>query len=284
MEGMPFEGVTGERLRKALLTAVILLAVFLAVEVLSTLEGLRYIGTGITATNTISVSGHGEALGVPDIATFSYSVVSDKTTVAAAQADATTQANAVTDYLTAQGVSKDDIQTTNYSVEPQYDYQNQVCPTVAPTIVNGADGSVSSSAVYCGGGKQVLKGYEVNQTTTVKVRDTSKAGDLLTGVGTKGATQISGLNFTFDNPDSIQQQARDKAIADAKTKADALAKQLGVSLVRVVSFNENTGGTSPQPIMYAMASGAAKDAATAPEISTGQNNVTDDVTITYEIR
>jgi uncharacterized protein YggE len=105
----------------------------------------------------------------------------------------------------------------------------------------------------------------------------------LAGVGTKGATQISGLTFTFDNPDAIQQQARDKAIADAKTKADALAKQLGVSLVRVVSFNENTGGTGPQPMVYSTAAGSAAKAA-APEISVGQNNVTDDVTITYEIR
>src|SRR5580692_10194385 len=109
-----FEGENGARLGKALFVAVILLAVFLAVLAVSTAEGLKYIGTGITATNTISVSGHGEALGVPDIATFSYSVVSDKPTVAAAQADATTQANAVTDYLTSQGVSTNDIQTTNY--------------------------------------------------------------------------------------------------------------------------------------------------------------------------
>jgi len=273
-------GVTGERLRKALLTAVILLAVFLAVQVLSTLEGLKFIGTGVAAANTISVSGHGEALGVPDIATFSYSVVSDKPTVAAAQADATAQANAVTNYLVAQGVSKDDIQTTNYSVEPQYQYQNAVCPQVAPVT----NGSVSSgAAIYCPPSKQTLTGYEVNQTTTVKVRDTTKAGDLLAGVGTKGATQISGLTFTFDDPNAIQSQARNKAIADAKTKADALAKQLGVSLVRVTSFNENTGGTSPMPVAYSVAAGSATKAA-APEISVGQNNVTDDVTITYEIR
>jgi uncharacterized protein YggE len=138
--------------------------------------------------------------------------------------------------------------------------------------------------VYCPPGNQVLKGYEVRQSTTVKVRDTAKAGDLLAGVGTKGATEVSGLNFTFDDPNTIQTQARDKAIADAKTKADALAKQLGVSLVRVTSFNENAGGTGPRPVQYALASGAADTKAVAPEISVGQNNVIDDVNITYEIR
>jgi len=266
-EGLPFVGVTGERLRKALLTAVILLAVFLAVQVLSTLEGLKYIGTGVAATNTISVSGHGEMLAVPDIATFTFSVVSDKATVADAQADATAKANAITAYLAGAGVSKNDVQTSDYSIQPQYDYINQVC-------TNG----------YCPGGKQVLKGYEVRQSTTVKVRDTAKAGDLLAGVGTKGATELSGLTFTFDDLNAVQSQARDKAIADAKAKAENLATQLGVSLVRVTSFTENAGG-QPRPMVYSMAAGsAAKDAAVAPEISVGQNNVTDDVNITYEIR
>ena len=204
---MPFIGVTGERLRKALLVAVIFLALFLALEALSTLEGLKYIGTGIAASNTISVSGHGESLGVPDIATFSFSVVSDKPTVAAAQADATAKANALTAYLTSAGISKDDIQTSNYSVEPQYQYQNAACPQASAAM-----GTVSSGAVvYCPPGKQTLTGYEVNQSTTVKVRDTSKAGDLLAGVGGKGATQVSGLTFTFDKPDSIQADARSKA-------------------------------------------------------------------------
>jgi uncharacterized protein YggE len=246
---------------------LILLAVFLGISSIGALLNLHYIGTGVTAANTISVSGHGESLAVPDIATFSFSIVSDKPTVAAAQADATAKINAVTDYLTGAGISKNDIQTSDYSVQPQYDYVNN---------------TACSPGVYCPG-TQVLKGYEVSQSTTVKVRDTSKAGDLLTGVGSKGATQISSLQFTFDNPTAVQTDARTKAIADAKTKADALAQELGVSLVRVVSFNENGSTGGPVP-MYAMASGASDSKAIAPEISTGQNTVTDDVTVTYEIR
>ena len=284
MDGMPFEGPTGEWLRKALLAAVILLALFLLAQTVSAFMGWRYIGTGITPSNTISVSGHGEAFGVPDIATFTFSVVSDKTTVADAQADATAKANAITDYLKSAGVDSKDIQTSDYSVQPQYDYQTAVCPQAAVAPNSGASGVATAPAIYCPGGKQVLKGYEVRQTTTIKVRDTSKAGDLLSAVGTKGATEVSGLTFTFDNPDTVQNLARDKAIADAKSKADMLAKELGVSLVRVVSFNENQNG-NPRPVIYNMAAGSAADTkAVAPEISTGQNQVTDDVTITYEIR
>lgn len=262
---MPFEGPTGEKLRTAVRTVVIMLGIFLLVQTISTFQSMRYIGAGLAASNTISVSGHGEASGVPDIATFSFSVVSGKATVALAQNDAAQKINAITAYLKGAGVADKDIQTSDYSVYPKYEYVQQAC-----------------TSGYCPGGKQVLTGYEVSQSTTVKVRDTAKAGGLLSGVGGKGATNVSGLQFTFDKPDTLQTQARAAAIADAKTKADALAQALGVSLVRVVSFSEN--GNNPGPIMYGKGMMAADSALTAPEISVGQNKVQDDVSITYEIR
>ena len=100
-------------------TLVIIGIVFLAVLTLGQIQGLRYIGAGIPPSNTIAVSGYGEAFGAADIATFNFSVVSEKSTVAAAQADATAKINAVTDYLTGAGVDKKDIQTSDYSVNPQ---------------------------------------------------------------------------------------------------------------------------------------------------------------------
>jgi len=228
--------------------------------------GLRYIGAGVQPTNVISVSGYGEAFGAADIATFSFSVVSEKSTVAAAQTDATNKINAITKYIKDAGVAEKDIQTTDYSVYPQYEYNQIVCVSYP-----------------CPSGRQVLKGYQVRQTTTIKVRDLAKAGELLTGVGGKGATEMSGLQFTFDDPNKLQNDARGKAISDAKAKADQLAKQLGVSLVRVVSFNENGGGY-PGP-MYTKAVGMGGDAVqSAPEISVGQNKVSISVSITYEIR
>ena len=248
---------------------LITLTVFITLQSLSALMGLRYIGAGVQPTNVISVSGYGEAFGAADIATFSFSVVSEKSTVAAAQTDATNKINAITKYIKDAGVVEKDIQTTDYSVYPQYEYNQIVCVSYP-----------------CPSGRQVLKGYQVRQTTTIKVRDLAKAGELLTGVGGKGATEMSGLNFTFDDPNKLQNDARGKAIADAKAKADQLAKQLGVRLVRVVSFNENGGGY-PGPMYYAKDSvvgmGGAEPAR-APEISVGQNKVSSNVSITYEIR
>lgn len=267
-----FEGNNGNRIRTGVFVVIVLLAVFLGLKSLAEAQGLRYIGAGLPPSNTISVSGYGEAFGVADIATFSFSVMSEKSTVAAAQKEATDKVNAITAYLKDAGIDAKDIQTTDYSVYPQYDYETMAC---AP-------------GVYCPGGKQVLRGYQVRQTTTVKARDTAKAGDLLTGVGGKGATEVSGLNFTFDDPNMLQDEARGEAIADAKTKADELAKQLGVRLVRVVSFNESGSGY-PVP-MYArdasfgMGGVANETKAVAPEISLGQNKVTTNVSVTYEIR
>ncbi len=268
------EGPENRQMRCAAVVALWLLVAFLAVQVVSGLEGLRYIGTGVAAANTIEVTGHGQVLAVPNIATFTFSVVADNATVAGAQAKATAEINTITNYLTGQGISAADIQTTDYSIEPQYEYQ-QACPML----------ETSSGAPYpCPSGKQMLTGYEVSQTTTVKVEDTSKAGALLSGVGSNGATQVSGLTFTFADPNAPQDQARAMAIADAKQKAQVLASELGVSLVQVVSFNENTGGIEPLPL-YATASGASiSSAPAAPTISAGQNTVTDDVTITYEIK
>jgi uncharacterized protein YggE len=122
---------------------------------------------------------------------------------------------------------------------------------------------------------------------SVKVKDTTKAGELLSGVGTKGASQVSGLSFTVEDEDALKAQARDKAISSAKSKADELASQLGVQIVRVVGFNENSGG---YPIMYAKTAamdsmgGARAEAAPAPAIPTGENKISSSVSVTYEIR
>ncbi len=257
MNGL-FEGQQGARMRSVAWWVLVMLGVFLTIEVIASVMGLRYIGAGVAAANTITVSGHGEFDAAPNMATFTFSVVSDKSTAAAAQADATQKQNAVSAYLTQQGIADKDIQTSGYNVNPQYDYTD---------------------------GKQTLRGYEARQSTTVKVRDLTKAGDLLVGVGQQGATEVSGLNFTFDDPNAPQTQARQKAIADAKAKADELAKELGVSVVRVTAFNESQGSNIVRPMAaYASMGMGAADKAQAPEINPGQNTVIDDVTITYEIR
>ncbi len=270
------DGVLKKRFFNALITAVILLAAFLGVKVLTSVKELSYIGKGVYPSNVISVTGTGEVLAVPDIASFSFSVTEEGKTVKDAQEKATKKMNSILDGVKALGVNEKDIQTTGYNSYPKYDYNYPASCT------NG----------YCPPGKQVLTGYEVSQTITVKVRNTEKAGDVLTKVGDLGAQNISGLNFVVDNMETIRAQAREKAVADAKAKAKVLAKTLGVNLDTIVNFYEN--GDGGYPIMYAREAmdskaGYGGTMAVAPQaasvdLPTGENKVVSNVTITYEVR
>lgn len=255
--------------RKMAAYALGALALFLFIATLSELKSYRFIGSGVTATNTITVNGEGEVFAVPDTAEFSVTVRETAKEVKDAQSTATKKGNDIIAYLKQGGVDEKDIKTVDYSVSPQYEWRQTACP----------------QGGYCPPGRQVMTGFQVSQTLNVKVRDTKKAGDLLSGVGSRGASEVSGLSFTVDDEDALKVAARDKAIAQAKGKAETLAESLGVSLVRVVGFNEGGGG----PIYYAKGMGgvAMMDSASSPpipEIPVGQNKITSNVSVTYEIR
>ena len=259
-----------------MVTAVLgVLALFLLVGTAIELKQYGLVGSGVTATNTISVDGTGDVYAVPDTATFSVTVDEKAKDVKTAQDAATKKSNAIVAYLKQQKIDEKDIQTTDYNIQPNYEWQQAACPM--------------NATVPCPSGRQVLIGYEVSQTLSVKVRDTTKAGDILAGVGGLGASQVSGLAFTIDSEDAVKAQARDKAIAQAKTKAQVLAKSLGVSLVRIVGFSENTNGNvmrvySAKSDMMSSGAGIAPMAAPAPDIQTGQNKITSNVSVTYEVQ
>ena len=249
-------------------TALGMLALFLAVGTVSELKSYRYIGSGVSASNTISVSGEGEVFAVPDTGEFTVTIQEEAKDVGTAQDKMAKKANAIIAYLKDAGVDEKDIKTTDYSISPQYEWSQGICSN------NG----------YCPPGKQTLTGFQASETLNVKVKDTKKAGELLSGVGGKGAKQVSGLSFTIADEDALKAEARDKAIAKAKSKAEVLAKSLGVSIVRIVGFSESGGGT-PSP-MYAradMAMGGASKSV-APEIAVGQNKIVSNVSITYEVQ
>lgn len=259
-------------LRTAGVAALGMLALFLLAGTVYTLKSFRFIGSGVNATNTIAVSGSGEVFAVPDLATFSVTIRERADEVAVAQKTATEKSNAIIEYLKGEGVEEKDIKTADYSVYPRYTWVQAACR---------ADGS-------CPPGEQRLDGYEVSQTITVKVRDTEMAGGLLSGVGSRGATEVSGLSFTVDDEDALRTEAREMAIEEARGKAEELASQLGVKLVRVVGFYEDSYGY-PTPYMAYGRGGIAMDAtnetkAAAPSLPAGENKITSNVNVTYEIR
>lgn len=246
---------------------VAVLTLFVAILGIKSLREISYVGSNPDVTSTISVDGTGDAIAVPDIATFSFSVTQTAKTVNVAQEAATTKINAALKAVREAGVADKDISTESYSINPHYEYQTVAC----------------STGSYCPG-KNVLTGYDVSQSISVKVRELSKAGEIFASIGSLGVQNVNGLSFSVDKPESVQAEARAKAITNARAKASILADKLGVSLGRIVSFTE--GGASPRPMMYAMTAkaGAMDSAAVAPEIPAGEQKVTSTVSITYEIK
>jgi uncharacterized protein YggE len=255
--------------------------IFLAVLTIKEIKSIGYVGKDTPIMNTISVSGKGEAVAVPDIATFSFTVTESATTVTEAQTKATTRTNNALKGVKDSGVADKDIKTTYYSINPKYEYQNAVCPTSAPSYVGAPE-----RVIYCPQGKSTLTGYEVSQSIQVKIRDLDKAGAIFSTIGSLGVQNVNGLDFSIDDEEKVKSEARSLAIADAQSKAKELAKQLGVRLVHITSYYDN----NDQPIYYGR-EGMGSDvmtlkatAAPTPQIPTGEQKVTSNVTITYEIR
>ncbi len=218
---------------------------------------------------TISVEGTGEVIAVPDIGEFSFTVEAEADTAAAAQDASANSINEILSFLSEAGVAEADIKTANYNLYPRYRFESRVCP----------------AGGFCPPGEQVQDGFTASQTVTVKVRDTEQAGDLLAGVGERGATNISNLSFTTDDDEALREEARSKAIADARAKAETLAEQLGVDLGRLISFYENNDKFYGDRAMMNEMSFAVEEAAGlgGATLPTGESNTTVVVNLTYEI-
>lgn len=253
--------------------ALLLLALFV-----NALKESQYIGRDINSQTTITVSGDGDAYAMPDIATVSFSITQESKDSIAARKVVDEKMKKIQDYLLGAGIAEKDIKTTGYNLYPKYDYVRQPC------ILEKVGATGISYPCY-NDGKQVLIGYEVTQSITLKIRKLDDAGKILGGLTDNGATNVSGLAFMVENEDGVQSTAREAAIAKAKTKANQLAKELGVTLVRIVSFNE--GGNYPiyyQSEYMKTMSADSGVASGAPTIPAGENKYTSNVTIVYEIR
>lgn len=264
-----FLGEEGSRrVTKWIGVSLMLSSVFLLVKIIADVKKLPKVGNEIYPQSTIMVSGEGEAYAIPDIATFNFSVTELADTVKEAQGKLDEKINKALAAVRESGVEDKDIKTTGYNVYPKYEWEQIYCITTP-----------------CPAGKNVLKGYEVSQTVTVKVRETEKAADLVTKVGAVNVSNISGLEFTVDDREKYEAQAREEAIVKAKAEAKLLAKQLGVRLVKMISFNEE----GAYPMYYAEGMGGADmvKSSAAParaELPTGETKITSRVNIVYEIR
>ncbi|OGG41384.1 hypothetical protein A2837_02615 [Candidatus Kaiserbacteria bacterium RIFCSPHIGHO2_01_FULL_46_22] len=253
--------------RVLLVVALIGVVLSLSAYTKLTLREAKYGQYGMTSIN---VRGEGEVNATPDIGSFSFSVTAEGPDAATAQNDSAEKINAILSFLKESGVEEKDIKNRDYYLNPKYRYDTVVC----------------ASGMYCPPSDPVIDGYEVTQTIEVKVRDLDKAGDLITGAGERGATNLSQLQFTIDDESNLKAEARTAAIADAKEKAEKLADDLGVEIVRTMGYYEEESYPTPY-YDYGMggdAMMAREEKATSPDLPMGENTIRSIVNITYEIQ
>ncbi|MCC6934101.1 MAG: SIMPL domain-containing protein [Candidatus Yanofskybacteria bacterium] len=205
----------------------------------------------------ITVSGTGTVRAVPDIAVADLAISVEGSTAASAQTEANRRSKMAIDYLKKAGIDEKDIKTSGYNIYPQYDYAD---------------------------GRTRIRGYQVTQSITVKIRDMDTTNTILDKVVDAGVNQVNSLRFEIDEPDQLKSEARAKAIADADAKAQELKRQLGVRLGKIVGFSESGNA---MPILYGRGGGAADikvSAVPAPELPAGENEITINVTVTYQLR
>ena len=208
---------------------------------------------GATPEHTVTVSGSGEVSVSPDVADVILGVQVTRPTVAQAQSAAATAMSSALVAVKKDGVADKDITTVNLSLTPVYDYSNSA---------------------------QRLVGQQYSNVVKVTVRDLAKVPSVVDDAVAAGATTIQGISFRLDNPTTVQAQARQLAMQDARAKADALVSAGGVTIKGVASINETTTST---PIYYAGAMAADKAAGASTPVQPGTTDVTVTVTVSYLI-
>ncbi len=213
--------------------------------------------TVANTTDELAVVGEGKVDVIPDTASIDVGITINNLSTAE---EAKTQIDIINNRLVAVlkklGLSSKDIKTTNYSINPNYTYENN---------------------------KNTLSGYDGNATVTVKTQNTQLIPSIIEEATKAGANQINNTQFTVNEPEKYRESARENAIKNAKDQAEKLAKSLGIRLGRVTNIVESLGSTpiSIQPLYDKMSSGMGGG---APTLESGSQTITSVVTLYFEKR
>jgi uncharacterized protein YggE len=206
-------------------------------------------------TQGIWVNGTGEVSVTPDIVALNLGIVAQEATVAEAQARASEAMNNVMQALSASGM---DIQTGFFSISQRTRWDDL-------------------------SRMETITGYQVSNMVTVKIRETDKAGTIIDAVVQAGGdlTRINGISLSVDDPTQYYQEAREKAVTDAKSKAEQLAALAGVTLGKPTFISE---GTQYSPIIREnLTVPAPAMGGGPPPISVGETQIILNVQVAYSI-
>ncbi len=241
----------------------VVLDVFIAVAVINVvffvMPMLQKIGDGYYPARILTVSAQGKTTASPDLAEISFSVVTQGQNPSTLSDNNNQKMNAVLQFVKSQNIADADITTTNYDLSPNYQWDKNTQ-------------------------RNYITGYTLTQTVEVKVRDLSKVASVIGGLAPLGVNQIGGITFTFADEEKVLAVARADAFSKALAKAKEMTAEAGVSLGRVISVAENNYIPTPRA-MYTSASEASGmgGVAVAPTIQPGTQDITDNVSITYQL-
>jgi hypothetical protein len=226
---------------------------------LTALGFVAWFATGCTEVNVpttvvegIHVAGTGTVKLKPDIANVQIGVQTFNADAQVAVSENNDRTQAIIDAVKQLGVADKDIQTTQFSVTPQRDWTKP-----DPNII----------------------GFQVNNTVAVKMRNLDDVGKVLQASVDAGANNIFGLDFTVDDPTPFKNDARVKAIEDARQRAESMAKASGVKVGKPTSIVETSAGTPP--IYRTNLDKAAAESSVPVEV--GELELTVTVDVVFEI-
>lgn len=209
----------------------------------------------ITGTR-LEISATGEVTRVPDVALISAGVVTRANTAVGAIQDNAARMERVVAALKRAGIAERDIQTSSINLNPEYRYGENQPPQ--------------------------LVGYTASNQVTVRFRDIRSSGRILDALVAEGANQINGPSLTIDKPESALDEARVKALANGRERADLYARALGKRVVRLVSVSETGGRSVPPPMPYARAQIA--EAAAKTDILPGEQELQVNLEMVFELQ
>jgi uncharacterized protein YggE len=204
----------------------------------------------------LDLSVTGEATRVPDLAIVTAGVVTRSANAATAIQDNADRMNRVIEALKRAGIADRDIQTSSINLNAEYRYPDNQPPQ--------------------------LTGYTATNQLTVKFHDIRSSGKILDALVAQGVNQISGPNLTVEHPEQALDEARAKAVAEGRARAELYARSLGMQVVRVVSISES-GGYAPPPPAPPMPMMARAEAAYT-KIVPGEQQLQVNLSMVFELR
>jgi uncharacterized protein YggE len=222
------------------------------------------LSTPAFAAGSMQITGHGEVVAAPDTAFVTSGVTSQGLTAKEALDANNADMARLIETLKAAGIEAIDIQTSGFSVSPNYVYSDE----------RDANGYQLPPKIV---------GYTVYNGVTVVVRDLTSLGAVLDQAVTVGANQISGVTFSVDDPQDLYNEARKRAFADAREKAELYAEAAGVELGALSLVSELTGyNQPPQPYLYKAEAAMSADRSMVP-VEVGQLTFSIDVNVSWDL-